>query len=155
MSKKLADHINVLHYSIYTEYRKYDKISKKNRIKGRENLRGLLKKVCDKIGQEIVERKAGVHIKRLGYFFIWKIPRKTTYFKNVRGGTREEKYNYHTDHYMYSPVFLQSLDSTDSLKYWSMDNAFCEKVKVGVRKKVSSGYKYKIYPYSITRLNRI
>lgn len=155
MPKKLADHISVMHHSIYTEYRKYDKILKKDKVKGREQLRKVIKTICDQIGEDIVERKAGVHIKRLGYFFIWKIPRKSTYLKKVRGGKLEEIYNYHTNHYIYSPIFLQSLDSKDSLKFWSMDNSFCEKVKLGVRDKILSSYKYNMYPYSITRLNRV
>ena len=73
----------------------------------------------------------------------------------MRGGKVQELYNYHTDHHTYSPIFLQSLDNKDSLKFWSMDNSFCEKVKKGIKNKILSRYAYKIYPYSITRLNRI
>ena len=155
MPSKVAKSFNLLDHKIYTEYRKYKKIPKNKKVKGREELRSLVSVICKHIGNEIVERKAGVHIRRLGYFFIWKIPRKLTYTKQVKGGKAEELYNYHTDQYMYSPILLPSLDKNRTFFNWSMDNSFAHNVKKGVNKKVSEGYKYKMYPYSILRLNRI
>ena len=104
--------------------------------------------------EEIVEREAGVHIRRLGYFFIWKIPRKMTYNTQVKGKELEENYNHHTNHHMYSPIFLPSLDSNNTLQYWSMDNSFCKNVKHGVRDKINDGVNYKMYPFSLSNLNR-
>ena len=155
MSKKLAKPFLLLHHSIHTDYLKYKKIPAKYRVKGREELRRIVKSICKHIGNEIVDRKAGVHISGLGYFFIWKIPRKMTYHKKVKGGNLEENFNYHTDHYMYSPVLLPSLDQDSTLAHWSMDNSFVGNIKQGVKKNVMAGFKYKIYPYSIRRLNKL
>lgn len=155
MSKKLADHFLLLHHSINTEYLKYDKIPEKHRAKDREELRFIVKAICECIGKNVVEKPAGVHVRRLGYFFIWKIPRKMTYTINVKGGSREEKFNYHSDNYMYSPVLLPSLDAKNSFKRWSMDNSFVGNIKQGIKRKVRAGFKYKMYPYSIMKLNRI
>jgi hypothetical protein len=155
MRKKIAKSFNLLDHSIYTEYRKYKKISKNNRIKGREDLRKLVGKICEHIGKEIPERRGGVHIRRLGYFFIWKIPKKMSYNRFVKGEKVKELFNYHTDQYMFSPVFLPSIDSKETLINWSMDNSFSYKIRGRVKERVSEGYKYRMYPYSIYRLNRI
>jgi hypothetical protein len=155
MSKKLAKPFLLMHHSMNTEYLKYNKIPKKYRVEGREELRKLIKTICKHIGNEIVEKPGGVHIRRLGYFFVWKIPRKTTYHKKIKGGKLEENYNYHTNHYMYSPIFLPSIDKNRTFADWSMDNSFTSTVKQGIKNKVSSGFKYKIYPYSIQALNKI
>lgn len=155
MGKKLVAPFLLMHHSISTEYRKYDKIPEKHRAKDRKELRLIIKTICKVIGKNIVNRVAGVHIQRLGYFFIWKIPRKMTFNMNIKGGNKEEKYNHHTKHYMYSPIFLQSLDKRDTLGRWSMDNSFVGNVKKGVQEKVTADYKYKMYPYSIMKLNRM
>jgi hypothetical protein len=153
MSKKLATPFNLLNHKINTEYLNYDKIPDKHRAGDREELRKIVKTICKHIAEEVVEREGGVHISRLGYFFVWKIPRKMTYNTKVRGGTLEEKFNYHTNHYMFSPIFLPSIDSRNTLKYWGMDNSFSVNIRQGIKEKVSSGFKYKIYPYSLYKIN--
>lgn len=154
MGKKLAKPFNLLHHSINTEYLKQD-IPKKYRLENREELRKLVREICGVIGEEIVNSEGGVHINRLGYFFIWKIPKKMTYNTHISGGKSEENFNYHTNHYMYSPIFLPSIDKKSTLKNWGMDNSFNRKIRFGIKDKLKSGFKYKIYPYSIRRLNRI
>lgn len=155
MAKKLAEAFNLLNHTIYTEYLDYnERIPEKYRVKDRENLRRMIKTICKHIGREVVECRGGVHVRRLGYFFIWKIPRKMTYTTQVRGGNLKENFNYHSEHYMYSPIFLPSLDNKNTLKDWSMDNAFSASIKQGVKRKIKSGFNYKIYPFSITKFNR-
>lgn len=155
MARRLAQAFNLLNHTIYTEYLDYnERIPEKHRVKDREELRQIVKSICKHIGEELVERKGGVHVRRLGYFFVWKIPRKMTYTTQVRGGNLKESFNHHSNHYMYSPVFLPSLDKRKTLKNWSMDNSFCSSVKQGIKKKIKSGFDYKIYPFSITKFNR-
>jgi hypothetical protein len=154
MARRLAKSFKLLDHTVYTEYLKYDKIPQKHRVSDREELRKILKTICENIGTELVERNGGVHIRRLGYFFVWKIPRKMTYTTQVRNGKLKESYNHHTRHYMFSPIFLPSIDRMRTLKNWSMDNAFTRRVKDGIKEKVRAGFDYKIYPYSITKFNR-
>lgn len=154
MARKLAKSFKLLDHTINTEYIKYKKIPEKHRVKGREELRKVITAICKHIGEEVVDREAGVHIRRLGYFFVWKIPRKMTYNIQVKGKGLEEAYNHHTNHHMYSPIFLPSLDFKKTLEYWSMDNAFCKNVKHGVRDKVKEGFHFKMYPFSLSRINR-
>lgn len=155
MARRLAESYKLLDYRIYTEYLKYEKIPEKHKVKNRRELRKIVKTICKHIGNEIVDRQGGVHIKRLGYFFVWKIPRKMTYTTQVKGGSLKENFNHHSYHYMYSPIFLPSLDSKNTFKNWSMDNSFSVNVKQGIKHKVRAGFKYKIYPFSITNFNRI
>lgn len=154
MARRLAESFKILDHRIYTEYLKYDKIPDKNRVGDREELRRVIKTICKHIGTEIVERKGGVHIRRLGYFFVWKIPRKMTFTTQVRGGELKESYNHHSNHHMYSPVFLPALDHRNTLKNWGMDNSFSVNVKQGIKNKLKGGFTYNMYPFSISKLNR-
>ena len=155
MAKRLATPFRLMHHSINTEYRNYDKIAEKHRVGDREELRKLMKAICKVIGEQIVERPGGVHIHRLGYFFVWKIPRKTTFHMKVRGEGLKESYNYHSNHHMFSPIFIPSVDSRKTLEGWSMDNSFTSVVKQGIKDKVRANFIYRAYPYSIKTLNRI
>jgi len=154
MARKLAKSFKLLDHTINTEYLKYDKIPEKHRVKGREELRKVVSTICKHIGNEIVDRDAGVHIRRLGYFFVWKIPRKMTYNTQIKGEELKENYNHHTNNHMFSPIFLPSLDCKNTLQYWSMDNSFCKSIKHGVRDKIKDGFHYKMYPFSLSNLNR-
>lgn len=154
MARKLAKSFKLLDHRIYTEYLNYDKIPNKHRVEDRQELRRIVKTICKHIGNELVERQGGVHVRRLGYFFVWKIPRKMTFTTQVRGGKLKESYNHHSDNHMYSPVFLPALDHRNTLKDWGMDNAFSVNVKQGIKNKVRRGFKYKIYPFSLAKLNR-
>jgi hypothetical protein len=154
MARKLAKSFNLLDHTINTEYLKYTKIPEKHRVKGREELRKVVTAICKRMGAEIVDRDAGVHIRGLGYFFIWKIPRKMTYNTQVKGVGLEENYNNHTNHHMFSPILLPSLDNRNTLQYWGMDNSFCRNIKQGIKGRIKKGFQYKMYPFSLSNLNR-
>lgn len=154
MAKKMAEPFRILNYKVNTEYIRYrDKIPEKYRAKDREELRKILKTICKHIATNIIERKGGVLIKGLGYFFVWKIPRKMTYSRFVANEGVEEHYNYHTNHHMYSPIFLGANTKADTFKGWYMDNAFTRYVKGGINKKLLSGFSYKMYVYSLFKMN--
>lgn len=155
--KKLADAFRLLDYSINTEYRKYkERIPKKHKVSKRSDLLTLIKCICKHTANQVSESRGGVHLDGIGYFFVMKIPRKLKYNFKVKGKPGvEERYNYHTNHHMFSPIFLPSLDSRKTLGSWSMDNSFCEVVKNKINDKITKeGVSYKIYPYSIRALNR-
>jgi len=154
MGRNLAKPFNLLHHSINTEYRNYDHIPKSHRANDREELRKIVITICKHIGQEISDRKAGVHIDRLGYFFVWKVPRKMTYHVKAKGEKIKERYNHHTGQHMYTLIYQPSIDKKGTLKLWLMDKCFNRSVKERVRDKILSGFRYKAYPYSILRFNR-
>lgn len=148
---RLADGTKLLHHSIYTEYRKYDKIPKTKKVKGREELRKVMDCICKHIGEGVVENPGGVVVDGLGYFFVWMPPRKGTYFQKGKEGSTEE-YNYHTDHYMYFPTFIPMKPRVKVLNAWTMDKTFHEQVRLGVRDKLKGGAKFRMYAHTLKQL---
>lgn len=151
---KLLPRTHILDHKMsraYTEYVKNNNISKEHRAKGRKELFLIVRTIFKHIAKNLVEKTGGVMISGWGYFFIWKIPRKMSFEIRTRGKEKEEKFNYSTDHHMYSPIFLSS-DGTTNMKGWIMDNKFCEKIKSGMTQKIRSGFKYRMYAYSLNKL---
>lgn len=82
-----------------------------------------LKKVADKL----VENRAGVHINRIGYFFIYRHPfvfppRKIPHLRT------------------YMPTFIPTDGSI--FKYWSMDFKFNRSLDDRIQKEVRKGQRY-------------
>lgn len=149
---KLLKPYRLLDYTTYTFYNQQG-IPSKHKIKDRRLFLDVVKAVGDHIAQNIVERKGGVLIKGLGYFFVWKVPRKMTFDIKMCGGSKEEHYNYHTGHHMYSPIFMPHL-GRNNLRGWSMDNKFCKNIRMGIKNKLLTGFRYKMYAYSIRIFNK-
>lgn len=143
--KKLTGVFRVLDDGIYTEYKKY-RLPKKVKCKDRNELKKVVKAIFKVISEELLEKQYGVYLDGFGYFFIWKIPRKMTYNIMNKGGKVEEHYNYKTNNYMYSPIFIAS----KYYKGWSMDNTFNKTFKKKLKDKLVSGFKYKTYLNSLS-----
>lgn len=102
------------------------------------------------IGEQLVEREGGVCIKELGYFFIWKIPKKIVYNMVLPEKGWDTKFNYHTNHVMYSPVFI----ANKKFRYWYMDKAFKQPLKKALKYKIIEGKKYKMYAHTLRQLKK-
>ena len=134
----------------YTHYREYPRITKGSRIKGRTEYKKFTKHFYKIIAEELVEREGGVCIKDLGYWFIWKPPKKIIagYF-NKEG--HQEMYSFVTNQHLYFPTFW----ATDRLLWWCMDKTFNNTLKNSLQKKIKSGKKYKMYLSTIKQLRYI
>ena len=150
--KRLFPGVKLLHHSIYTEYRKYDKIAKTKKVKGREELRNVMDVICKHIGKGIVESPGGVLVDNLGYFFVWKVPRKGTYFMRTTDKEKQENYNFHTDHHLYLPTFVPTKPKISVIQGWGMDKTFHEEVKQGIASKLRGGETYRMYAHSIKQI---
>lgn len=147
--KRLFAGIKLLHFSVYTEYRSYENIPKSRKIVGREKLREVLDCICKHVGKGIVESPGGVVLDGVGYFFIWKVPRKTTFF-TVRGGEGStENYNYHTGHHMYLPTFIPTKPKVSVLQAWAMDKTFHSNIKSELNENLKNGKDYRMYVSSM------
>lgn len=139
---------SLLHYDIgvaYTKYKK-EKINKNHWIKGRQNLLDFTSEYFKIIAENLVEKKGGVLIKKLGYFCVWRIPKKMTYSYN-----NEELYNHHTGNYVYNLIFLPRTKKK-GYNFFSFERAFNNSLKQGVKEKLKRGFRYKNFMYSISRL---
>lgn len=134
----------------YTEYVKKNKIPKELRAIGRKELFLIVRTILKHISMHLVSKTGGVMIHGLGYFFIWKIPRKMTYHQQTKGKKIVEKYNYTSNHYMYSPIFFPS-GGQNNMRGWLMDNKFSSKVTSKISEKIQAGVKFRIYPHSLRK----
>lgn len=134
----------------YNAYCKRKKISKYEKV-DKYLLIKIAGNILKEIGKQMVISKGGVMIKNFGYFFVWKTQAKITYGEKFKHSPGEPRFNYHTNNYFYTPVFIPA-GGPYNMKYWSMDHKFCKQVKDGICEKLVSGFKYRTYVYSLRRL---
>ena len=147
MNSRTGKTTRVLDNNIWKEYNKTNP-PQKYQLENREELKKIVKQIFKTIAEEIIEKKAGVLIRGLGYFFNWKVPKKMKYTITRKGKAPEERYNFDTDMYMTLPTFLPA----DDFKMWSMDATFNRTLKKALRTKLVNGFKYNIYPYTFKKI---
>lgn len=154
MGSHLGERLRFLHKGLYPDYQRYFKnhqVKKENKPKDREELIVIMKTIFKHIGRNVIDRKAGVLIKGLGYFYMWLVPRKMTFKTQVKGQKLKEGFNFHTNQRMYNFIF-QPLE-TSEFKFWSMDGRLTKPLKKELKTKIiNEGVKYKAYPYSLKQL---
>lgn len=134
------------HYLIekpeYTKYRA--SIKKEHKIQGRDKYFKVVKEFFDIIAEETLERKGGVYIKGLGYFFNWLCPRK---FAWSPLGFEENTYSTETDNRHYFPTYLPVKTRSE----WTMDKSFARPYKQKLKENIESGKRYKTFHYSLKK----
>lgn len=133
----------------YTKYVKEGKIPKKHKADGREEMRKILTVLCKTIAEGMTEHPGGTFIKRMGYFFNWKCPRKMSFHINRRGKGRTEHFNYHTDHYMYFPTFVPHASKIQVRSTWTMDKKFNETLTLRIKDQLEHGFRYHNYLHTL------
>lgn len=123
----------------YTEYCKKHKVTKENRLKNKDEFSYAMANFFRLVAENLIEAKGGVVLKRLGYFYIHRIPRKLK-SKTITTEGLKTHYNHHTDHAVYAPVFLPK--QTPHMKAWMMDGAFSMGLRQQLAEKLRSGYRY-------------
>lgn len=150
-SKKIVNKKRLLEYSTHKYYVNNYKRTRPKELhaKSRKEFLDIISTFYQIIGEQLVEREGGVCIKELGYFFIWKIPRKMHYDLMGKEGY-VTKFNYDSDHVMYSPILIPA----KRMRYWYLDKAFNNAVKKALRDKIRSGKKYKMYAHTLKQLKK-
>lgn len=133
----------------YNKHCKENNFPQKHKADGREEMRLILSTLCKHIAQGMTDAPGGVEMKRLGYFFNWKCPRKMTFHLLKRGEGLEEKFNHHSNNYMYFPTFLPNVSKMSASSTWTMEKTFDQRVKDRVRDKVKEGFKYHNYLHTL------
>lgn len=90
----------------------------------------ILKLFIKKVADRLVNYRAGVNIKRIGYFFIFRRPfdfyrRETKRFKHLK---------------KYMPAFIPTTRSI--FRYYSIDHEFHHKIYKRLNERVNQGYRY-------------
>jgi len=153
--RKVIKPYNLLDAKTNVEYNKYvkeGKIPQKHVAEDREEMRKILKTLCKHVATGIVECPGGVYIKGFGYFFNWKPPRKMAYHLLIKGEKLEERFNYHTNQYMFLPTYVPMAGKLHMRSSWTMDKQFNQKIKTGVSEKLRSGFEYRNYLFSLKKV---
>lgn len=109
-------------------YRKETKNIKHLRLHEYDNDR-IIQLFMKKVSEGIVENRAGVHINKIGYFFVYRHPFE---FPPTING------KHHLKRYM--PTFIPTENSI--FKYWSMDFKFERPIYARIDSKIKEGYRY-------------
>lgn len=108
-------------------YRKQTKDIMHKRLHHYDNDR-IMSLFFKKMSEDLVEYRAGIHIKKLGYFFIYKHPFKfppSAYLNHMKP---------------YYPTFIPTENSV--VKYWSMDFKFNRVLVAKIDTYIRKGYRY-------------
>lgn len=134
----------------YTAYRELSGIPFNKRIRGRDTYVEFVQDFFKIVSEHLLNNVGGVYIKDLGYFFIWRIPRKMRFLSFTKDSC-VSRYNFHTDHGVYLPVFIAEKANF----YWSMDKRFDRNIKRGLRDRLRKGIKYKMFVSSLKRFKKL
>jgi len=126
----------------YTLYR--NTINKEFKIQGRDKYFKVVKEFFDIIAEETLERKGGVYIKGLGYFFNWLCPRKMVWNPF---GVSKDIYSTETDNRQYFPTYVPVRTRSE----WTMDKTFSSAYKQKLKENIQAGKRYKSFHYSLKK----
>ena len=108
-------------------YNKYTVDMKDKRIHEYQNDQ-IIQLFLKKMGETLVENRSGVHLNKIGYFFVYKHPFKfppRLYFNHLK------------------PYMLTFIPTEGSIfKYWSMDFKFNRTLTQKMESNVKNGYRY-------------
>jgi len=145
--KSVIDRYSYKHYNNY-----FKKAPKKHRMKNREEWFEFCQEFLKTVAENIVDREAGVMLEGLGYFFVWRVPKKIQYNLRKGGQKKTSHFSFHTDNHMFTPVFQPTITSGNYLRFYSMDNAFTKRIKEGIHDKLMSRGSYRNYLYTYRKL---
>lgn len=134
-------------YKRYKAYCKKQGVAIRNRATTNRMYLATLTAVCKAIGDLIVDKKNGLYIKGLGYFFVFRSQGHTysrtktgkKYYHLARGGLR-------------SRIIFMAEDSDFHMKFWTFENRFMYHIQSRVTEKAKDGFPYIGLPYSIRQL---
>lgn len=105
-------------------YKRATKANIKGRIHEYVNDR-IIRLFMKKVHERLINNRSGVHIKRIGYFYVHMVPFKVMHGKKLN---------------RYQIAFVPTDRSI--FKYWGMDFMFDSTIKKQVQERVKKGYRY-------------
>ena len=108
-------------------YRKVTAHEKNKRLHEYENDR-IIRLFIKKIQERLLTNRSGVHIHRIGYFYVHMLP------FNLLWNYKNKKVN------KYQLAFIPTDNSI--FKYWGMDFHFARKLNKEVQDRIKDGYRY-------------
>lgn len=94
------------------------------------------------IGRLMAEYEGGVMLKKFGYFQSTVIPYKYGVFNP---GEEEHHHFFHTDGYIYTPMFYSDTTTNSCMRGFIMDRTFYAEVKTNLRHAFEKQFRPKLY----------
>lgn len=113
-----------------TEFRDYYRKATKNdkRKLDRTDNEKIIRLFIKKLVEKITINPSGVHIRRIGYFYVHMMP-----FNVLWGYKGKYVFKYH-------PCFIPTRNSI--FKFWGMDFHFSRKLNADIQQRINDGYRY-------------
>jgi len=147
-------HISAI--GMWPHYNKFkQKIPKIHRITNRNLYIKVVIEIFKTIAFDVVNNRGGVAIKNLGYFFVFRSPKKRIASYVYPDGTSEMYYNQKKDARYIEPMFYPVKERHLPPYCWSMDNSYVHSIAQSVKENVYAGKKYKNYIYTVQKLKLI
>lgn len=101
------------------------------------------------LARHISDNTGGIAIKGLGYFFVWKIPKRhlcnfTERFQKMEGPRA-----------MYDNRYCITFYPIKKYREWHSDGPMGKQVKRRVKENIRAGFKYKMYLHSLEKMRII
>lgn len=135
-------------YKEYKEKHSGKKYSKASVIKNRDKYREIVDALGEAASELMLGYPGGLFLPKMGYFFIWMLPRKMQTFMPKKGGSRSY-FNLKTNNQIFSPVFIPNRNTWMSV--YSMDKKFAHTVRQGIKTKIDQGGKFRTFHYDLKR----
>lgn len=144
MRKLTTEPTSLLSYDTFKFYRELHKNStKKSVVRDKQEFFRIAYAIFKEIAIQFTDSTQGLILKGIGYFCIWRSPKKKVLKLRNQKKYRSEA-NYHTDGYQYHPTIITNVFDKDYLKGWSMDRLFINGIKKKIVANLFKGVKYKL-----------
>lgn len=109
------------------------------------------KKVAGKalkiLSRHVSDKRGGIVIKGLGYFFVWKIPKRHQSYFTDRDSKKMEG-----PKPMYSHRYAITFVPVKKYREWNSDGPMAIGLRERVKKNIRSGFGYKMYLHSLNKM---
>lgn len=122
----------------YREYISSLSKPKNKRISSTGLIQLCVSEIFKHVADDLVNNKAGVVLRRIGYFGIWRVPEISI----LPTSYRYIELNEHSEGYQYVIDFFPESTSNKLMSIWRMDRMFNNSLKKRISKKLKSGFKY-------------
>lgn len=124
-------------------FRSYINEGYRRRLTDREDLVEIQRAIFKEISDQIAKSRGGVFIRGVGYFFVWKIPRKLYFWRNMQN----------EDKPWYGNVYSIKFYPSRRLRGWVFTKRWASTLSKKVYHQLLKGFKYRMYLYSLKVFN--
>jgi hypothetical protein len=135
----------------YNRWKK--KLPNYKQIKEEEKLLKMGSSIFKEIAERVATNEAGVIMRGWGYFFVMRSAAKRFWVDVQEDGTMLVRPKKAYEGRLIEPVFIPRLNGQKNFQGWSFDYGYVNLLRKRIKNNTKKGWKYKMYPYTVIRLN--